>query len=200
MELEEIIDARIAAALEKYKPKLGDLPVTALSQRLNDIADQDGDTGLQAHSVGPDALGVMPAAEIENSGVQAFTAGITANVSLPTIRYDTAGMANATANALTAPFDGIYLAVAKIQLVAAASPADLLLYLRHIGVATTFIDFVLMREASNDLVGTAVGVAPVLRGERIDFLCRCSQNANSTVANLNTRLSMTFLSNYLQTT
>jgi hypothetical protein len=100
------------------------------------LQDTDGRTALLPHSVGVDALAVLPGARIRASANQAFAAATFTSVTMGTVEHDTASM-TATPNVLTAPVTGLYLCTFRIT-IDVATAALCVSYLQRNG--TTNLD------------------------------------------------------------
>lgn len=191
MAIEDIIDARIAEALKDFKPGVSALPIPGIKQRIDLLQDTDGDSSLQPHSVGVDSLAVLPLAAL--SGAPVIPNGAPTLVTLPTVTYDTAAMSNKTANALTAPVNGIYLAVGYIGWAAGG------------GARWTYV-----QATGGDLLGDYRPAPPAADNHRQNVVMTtylkagesvtlgAFQNSGAGLATEVCYLRLTFLSNYLQ--
>lgn len=198
MAIEDIIDARIAEALKDYQVGIKQLPIYALRDRLNQDGSADGDTALLPHSVGPDALAVMPTAKLVASGAQAVPNNAQTQLTLATVAHDTASMTTLNTNAITAPVDGIYLLTGLVEFAPNAGGFQRQFYLLKNG-ATRIDEFNVPPNGGFRQVQKVATVLSLTRGDYVGaYVFQDSGGAlNTDLTTASPNLSMTFLSNYL---
>lgn len=198
MDLEAVIDQRIAAALSKQRIGLNDLPLAALRRKLlDDLSNADGDTTLQPHSVGVDALGVLPAARITKAAAQSIPNNVLTASAFDTVTFDSAGMASLSAVRLTAPVDAIYLAAGAVGWATNGTGVRLMNLYKPGGI---LIQSNVVTPAASDPTRQNLSDTVFLkRGEYIEAsVYQNSGGVLGTEAAMS--MSLTFLTNYLTTT
>lgn len=193
-DLTRIIDERIAAALSKLKVK--DLPVAALKGALDDLTDTDGDAVLQAHSVGTDALGVMPAVRVRRFAVKTIANATVTLMDYGSAEHDTAGMSNSSASRLLAPVDGLYLVSALTVWAPNATGVRQTYFTKNSVAAAIAIANETAVSAAVAQCDNPVTVTPLRRGEYVETYVYQTSGGNLDVTDAH--MTMTFLSNYIE--